>query len=309
MRGYRQMADAGDESVVYVHYSADVDDDPFDRATWTKSNPALGSIKTIAYLEGEARQAEASPSDLPDFLAAELNLPYSGVKTNVVGVHEWRKCVRDVVPPLESPVYVSFDAGGARSFCAAVLFSPSNGRMVFMGGCPALPSLRERAKYEGCAANDYEIMLERGEIRIYGTEQTPDITAFALDVFAAVEDYEIAGFAADRYKQADVMVAINATGRMFPVEWRGVGTGGHGSEDVNAFQRLVLEKRIVAPYNLFMEMAIQKSVLRLDGNGNKALDKAAQRDRVDCMQAAVLAAGMGMRYLRQPKRKFTFFVA
>ena len=56
-----------------------------------------------------------------------------------------------------------------------------------------------------------------------------------------------------------------------------------------------------------MLMALELSHLSFDNNGNKALDKKNQKSRVDCLQSAVIACGMGIRYLRQPKVEYEAF--
>ncbi len=56
-----------------VIWAADEKDDPFDERTHYKANPGLGKSPTLAYMRGEARKAQNSPSYLPTFLQLSLN--------------------------------------------------------------------------------------------------------------------------------------------------------------------------------------------------------------------------------------------
>ena len=80
------------------------------------------------------------------------------------------------------------------------------------------------------------------------------------------------------------------------MQWRGVGRGPEGSEDVRSFQREVLTGYMNVPPNLVLTSAISEAVIHRDTNGNAALNKARHRGRIDVMQAAVLAVGQGRRW-------------
>ena len=46
-----------------------------------------------------------------------------------------------------------------------------------------------------------------------------------------------------------------------------------------------------------LEAAISESVIAYDSNGNPSLQKGRQKGRIDALQAAVLAVGLGSRRL------------
>ena len=59
-----------------------------------------------------------------------------------------------------------------------------------------------------------------------------------------------------------------------------------------AFQRMIYEKRLITHGSTMLESAIGSSVIRYDGAGNPALNKAANNARIDALSAAVIAAGL-----------------
>ena len=115
---------------------------------------------------------------------------------------------------------------------------------------------------------------------------------------------ERATMAADRYRRAEVSEAMSQAALGWPVAWRGQGHShtADGSRDVRAFQRLVLAGQWRGQRSLLMEQAIAQSSITRDASGNPKLLRAKSTGRIDALQAAVLAAGMGERILAAPER-------
>ena len=61
--------------------------------------------------------------------------------------------------------------------------------------------------------------------------------------------------------------------------------------------------------NLLISSAIADSIIRYDGNGNPALDKARRKGRIDALSAAVLAVGAGERATARPQSEWSMAVA
>ena len=121
MADYRKQAHLA--HIHYVHYGADMEDDPFAPATWHKANPGLASgIKPLAYMEKRAASAASNPSELPMYLSQELNLPVSATAQMVVQLHHWQACETDNPPPPEGQAFLGLDIGESASFCAACVW-------------------------------------------------------------------------------------------------------------------------------------------------------------------------------------------
>ena len=122
------------------------------------------------------------------------------------------------------------------------------------------------------------------------------VAAFLKDCAARLEGVRVLVAGADRFRQAEALQAIEDAGLNWPLEWRGTGasaTAG-GSFDVRSFQRAVLQGKLhVTRGAAVLTQAIMGSALRFDQAGNPALDKQKGLARIDPLQAAVIACGLG----------------
>ena len=74
-------------------------DDP---KAWAAANPGLAAgIKSVAYMEDEARRVLLTPSDQAHFRAFDLNQPQSPSREMICSVTDWHGCVVPVedLPP------------------------------------------------------------------------------------------------------------------------------------------------------------------------------------------------------------------
>ena len=66
------MGEIKDDRFFAVIYTLDPEDDLFDERNWIKANPGLGTVKSLAYMQGEAAKAKSMRSALASFKAKEL---------------------------------------------------------------------------------------------------------------------------------------------------------------------------------------------------------------------------------------------
>ena len=81
----------GDPGVAVHLYESEPDCDLGDRKSWASANPGLGSIKSVAYMEDEARRVASCPADQPGFRAFDLNARLDPEREPIVTVNQWRK--------------------------------------------------------------------------------------------------------------------------------------------------------------------------------------------------------------------------
>ena len=145
-------------------------------------------------------------------------------------------------------------------------------------------------------------MKKRGEIAVYPGWKTDNVK-FLKDRLEEVTDYKWLGCAADKYAETDVrQVFLECHYDDELLDFRRVGAGSHGKEDVEAFQTEVLTSYMTVEHNTALNYAILKSRLRRDPNGNPAIQKASNKGKIDVLQASLLAVGMGYRW-RKPYQK------
>ncbi|MDE0001740.1 MAG: terminase large subunit [Rhodospirillaceae bacterium] len=269
-----------------------------DEVSWHAANPGLiGGIKSIEYMRDAAQRAITMPGNELHFRAWDLNQPVDPERVMIVSVSDYRKCVTSDAPTLEGDIVVGLDLGSTVSMTCAVAYSPSNGAILVRGAFPEEPPLAIRAKNDRMGTA-YDRMVRAGELALYPGRVTP-VVPFLVDFLEEVGQHGIiVALGADRHRRAEAEMAFRDAGlERVPVAWRGQGasTTADGSADVRAFQRAIIERKISTAGSPMLEAAIASSVLRFDGAGNPAIDKAANNARIDALSAGVIAAGLGER--------------
>ena len=285
------------ETVAHVH-EAPVDCDLFDRDAWATANPTLGTIKSISYMEAEARRVSNVPSDEPSYRAFDMNAKLSPSREMILNPSELSRCIVEVeqLPERAGDVVIGLDAGEASSATAAVCIWPTTGRVETRMAFGDVPSLRDRGRHDGAA---YEAMLDREELRTYPGRVVP-LDLFLADLAHDLQGCRVHRLASDGYKDAEVKDFLDRAGLRWPYEPRRVGAGKDGGMDVRRFQRLVLTGRLKMLENLSLFTAIANSTLRRDENGNPALSKAKSRGRIDVLSAGIIATGLAEPLMGRP---------
>ena len=268
------------------HYAPDVvqgaDVDIHDRRIW-----ATG-IKALAYMEAESAGVAVTPTDLSTFLAFDLNLPQSPTREIIFAPADLTACVVEELPERAGPCFLGLDFGEATSATAACAIFPQTGRVELWLAFGDTPDVIARGRTDGAR---YDLMHKRGELKLYEGRVTP-VSGFMGDVAESLAGVNIKHAAMDSYKDAEVKSFLERAGLRWRIDYRRVGAGKNGGQDVRAMQRLVLNRKLKLPDSLALVTAVSKSAIRRDGNGNPGLDKAESRGRIDLLSAAVIAAGL-----------------
>ena len=271
---------------VVSHIHAAPDDCAIDdEAAWRAANPALGLVKSVAYMRSEVLRVSGVPSDEPSFRALDLNLEISPTREMVCTPNDLRACFADSIE-CRGPAYVGLDIGEAGSGTAAAAYWPATGAMKTWLAFGDTPSLRDRSKRDG---TDYPAMLRRGELRVYPGRTVP-VRAFIADVRADLGGVTVRQAVADAYRSSELKDCLP-----WPLVIVRSGTGPDGSQAVRLFQSAVLTGALSLRSNMSLSSAIKESTLRRDGNGNPAIDRARTAGRIDVLSAAILAVGAGSK--------------
>ena len=151
-------------------YEADANCELTDRAAWAQSNPGLGTIKSVDYMEAESARVKHVASDEPSFRAYDLNCRLNPQKEMILSPDDLRACFVDELPPRSGPCYLGIDAGEATSATACFAVWPQSGRCESWLSFGDVPSLRERGKRDGA---DYVLVEKRKELKTYSGRVTP----------------------------------------------------------------------------------------------------------------------------------------
>ena len=272
-------------AVVSHVYAAADDCDVDDPAAWRAANPALGVVKSTAYMQSEVERIRAVPSDEASFRALDLNLEISPTREMVCSPDDLRACFADEIE-CRGSAYVGIDIGEAGSGTAAAAYWPATGALRTWIAFGNVPNLKARGQRDGA---DYPAMERRGELRTYPGRVVP-IAAFVADVRADLGGAKVRSAYADAYKVGELKDCVT-----WPLTVVRSGTGPDGSASVRAFQSAILTGALSLRSNLSLATAIKESTLRRDGNGNPAVDRARSAGRIDVLSAAILAVGAGSK--------------
>ena len=112
------------------------------------------------------------------------------------------------------------------------------------------------------------------------------------DVAADLIGCRVSKIASDSYKDSEIKDFLDRADLRWPREFRRVGAGKSGGQDVRSFQRLILTKKLKMRESMALSTAIANSTIRRDENGNPALDKSKSKGRIDLLSAAVIGCGL-----------------
>ena len=287
------------DGYVQLHQSDPDPEKVFDEANWIAANPSWDFLPDLQRaIRREAEDAKRSAQNLAMFRALRMNLGTEEVvgKEVLIPIDDWRALERAIPPAREGPLAIGVDLGGGVSMSAIAFYWPETGRLETYGALPSSPNLEERGLEDGVGSR-YSQMHQRGELFLYPGRATNNV-AFLKAMARLVEGQDILAVAADRYKMKDLEQVMMSGSLNWEdvMEWRAVGRGEHGGQDIRAFQGEVYEAHLCLRPSLLMSSAIAESVIIRDTNGNPALNKARQKGRNDALQASLLAVGLGRRW-------------
>ena len=290
------LARKGAAGLAVHHFAGDPDlalDDP---ENWRLANPGLGTIKAVSYMRDESARVIDTPSDQASYRAHDLNLPGTARGELIASVDSWRRCE---VPPDDLPArsglcYVGLDLGGHKSFTSAACYWPDGGRLEVVSACGDTPGLAARARADA-AGGLYERAAAAGALLVLSGRLTP-VGPFMARLRAHLAGVTVAAAGADRFRHPELRQHLADQGLNWRVTWRGGGarSAEDAAQDIRAFQLAVDGETLRAAPNVLLANAIGESHIVRDASGHAIkLVQARQRARIDPLQAAVIALGLG----------------
>ena len=286
----------GGEDYAQVHAAGSLDP-PFRLSTWRKANPSLDHLPSLlAKLREREKLARQDPAMLAAFRALRLNLGVDDVESSLLLSHElWEELASQSAEP-DGAACWGVDLGTSAASSAVAAFWPATGLLRCVAAFPTEPPLGERGLRDGVGSL-YVDSERRGELIAVGGEAVHigGLMAEALARFGRP-----AAVACDAWRLADLRDAMAAIGlRGVPTELRRMGPKD-GSEDVRAFRRACLERRVHPTRNVFLASAVGVARTISDPAGNQRLCKGSEggrrmRARDDAAAASILAVSLAER--------------
>lgn len=272
--------------------------EPYDLASIKAANPSYAHMPTLrGVLKREIEEAKTDPALATQWRALRLNGGVSDVDISaLIDVETWRSIEKKGGVDTRGAVVWGIDLAGGAAMSAIAFYWIETGRLEAIAAFPEKPSLENREKRDG-ADKLYTKMAERGELIVIGEHAVdlPALLKIALERTGAP-----ACITADRWKEVDLLQALQNAG-IPRCPWIPRGQGyKDGSEDVRAFQRACAEGVISPIESLLLRSAMREARVMSDPARNQKLAKASeggrrQNARDDAAAASIVAVAAGYR--------------
>ena len=277
------------DSLFYINYTIDQDDDWNDPKSWAKANPNLGYSKRFEYMEDLCNEASDLPVRRNDFLTKQLNV---WCESNVVWIpaETWSENGGEIDEELlvNATCYGGLDLGDTNDISALVWLFPPQGdleRWTVLGRywVPG-ESIKTRADREKVP---YDTWLEQGLINATDGAAT-DYKFIYNQILEDCKTFNVKELAYDRFKANEMVQALMNEGIDVVSFGQGFYSMGAPTAEI---ERLVLSKQLNHGGDPVLSWMASNAVVKLDPAGNKKIDKAKSTEKVDGMVALAMAVG------------------
>jgi phage terminase large subunit-like protein len=271
-----------------------VDADPWDEDNWRLANPAIGDFLSLAEVRRQADQARRMPAKEPAFRNLILNQRVSAER-HFLTATEWMAC--NEAPDLEAlagrECYAGLDLSAVRDLTALVLVFPGDDGVFDVVPFFWLPSghLREREDEDRVPYTAWRLGGQL--LTTPGPTIDPAFIAAKVAELSALYDLRMLGF--DRWRIDTFLKPLAETGAEVQME-----AFGQGYKDmapaVDLIERLITERRLRHAGHPILTWCAANAVATADPAGNRKLDKARSRGRIDGLVALAMALSVAAKH-------------
>lgn len=289
-----QSGDIEDPTFHLTLYAAPQDADPWSRAAWEASNPALGDFRSLDDVQRQAGQARLVPSKESAFRNLILNQRVSAT-ARFIHKAEWDRCKSpvDLAAMKGRECYGGLDLSGGRDLTALVLVFPDENRHFDVVCQFFMPeaNIEDRSNEDRVP---YALWAKQGFITLIpGSTIDPSFVAGYLA--QAAQTYALQTVAYDRWRIEDLKRELGLFGGAMPLEPFGQGFKDM-SPAVDTLERHVAEKMIRHGGNPVLNMCASNAVVTRDPAGGRKLDKSKAAGRIDGLVALAMALSVAQRH-------------
>jgi phage terminase large subunit-like protein len=281
---------SGDPRIVSHVYTAPVDAALDDLAAWRQANPAMGEFRNVAEIKEAAERAMRMPSFEATFRNLYLNQRIA-LESLFIAPAVWRANDKPVNAALfrdGRPVTLGIDLSATTDLTAAVFATRDDGGAVQLLPCVFTPeaTAEERARVDRAP---YPQFIKQGAlIAVPGKVVNYEWVANYLK--QASEGMRLSRIAFDRWRMDELKRHAQACGFGSGADWHSFGQGYQSmSPAVANFETALLEGKLHHGGHPLLRMGAAGAVIVRDPAGNRKLDKAHSKSRIDPLVAAVMA--------------------
>jgi phage terminase large subunit-like protein len=313
-----------DPSIICHLYAADEECALDDEAQWAKANPALGKFRNREDLVTAVAKAVRMPAEEPKVRNLFLNQRVAPT-ASLIARAEWVACAGEPQLSDGESVFAGLDLSSVADLTALVIGSANDPCRIRCFAWKPLELLDEHSARDfGTGSHRYREWVDAGHL-LTTPGRSIDPGVIALFIAELSVKYKIRGIAFDRWRMAELLREFDDIGlqayedrsRMqdeeAPRSARALlpkGDGlrlvpwGQGFKDmagaVDEVERLVYERQLVQPNSPLLNWCMANAVATVDPAGNRKIDKAKSRFRVDAAIALAMMAGLRVRDRGKP---------
>ena len=279
------------------------DDSLTNESKWYLANPALGEFRSLSELRTFAKKALRMPSFENTFRNLYLNQCVDA-KAPFIPRAEWVACKGDAEIPLGSEIYLALDLSGKIDLTALV------GTNAEGDDCRIMARFWKPKEslidHENRDKVPYTLWEKQGLIST-SPGRAVQYSFIAKELAKLHSDYTIVGLAFDRYRIDDLMVAMGEIGLDCYVEGKDKEQAGairlvpwgqgyvSMTQAVEALENAILNRQLIHDMHPCLTWNISNAMTIEDAAGNRKLNKAASRFRIDGAVALAMCIGLKSR--------------
>ncbi len=288
---FSELLDAEPSPTFYTQVHSAPDDCALDdRDAWQAANPALGEFLNADQFADAAARAMRSPSFAPSFRLLNLNQRIAA-EGRFIEQADWEANDEpfDVTELEGQACYGGLDLSSTRDLSAFALYFPDAGKVLVWHWVPD-DTIGERVERDRVP---YDRWADDGWM-----ERTPgratDRVAIARRLADVRQAYDVRGIAFDRWRFEDLGKLLSDEGIDLPLVEFVPGFKSYAPA-CDAFERAVLERRMLHNGNPLLKWQAGNCVIETDPAGNRKPTKAKSLDRIDGIVSAIMAVGLAER--------------
>ena len=277
-----------DETFLPVIYTATLDADIWDEATWAACNPALGDFRSLEEMRLFAAQAQRIPAKESVFRNLYLNQPVEA-DTRFIAPADWQACEGSVNPEKLAgrPCWAGLDLSSTRDLTALVLYFPEDDGAVLPWFWVPGENIEAREDEDKVP---YRTWASQGLIEATnGRAIDRRAIAFRLAEIAGL--YDLRGVAYDRWRIEDLNVILADEGIELPLQPWGQGFRDMGPA-VDILEASILNRQLNHGGHPVLTWNVANAVVQTDPAGARKIAKDRSIERVDGLVALVMAMGL-----------------
>jgi len=300
-----------DTTFSYVCALDDGDDPLADPGCWVKANPLLGVTITESYLADVAAQAKAIPGKANGIRRLHF-CQWTDAETAWISRELWEAC-EDPAMTLEDfegqECWFGLDLGATKDMTARVqVFRDGEAEdgqpkfAMFAHGYTPADTLLARERQDKAP---YSVWVDQGNL----TATPGKLVRFdhvAADLVDAAQRFNVAAVAYDRWLIRNFETTLDEMGVTLPLMEHPQGTNRRKDsplwmpESINAFEALLLERRIRIAVNPALRSAVAASTFWTSPAGLRRFEKQRATARIDLAVAGAMAVGAAMAHMEAP---------